>query len=119
MDLVAGTDLAGTDMAEAAVVPAADLGQGVDLALDLPVGNAPSACGHRRQCCTDLRAPERGEVRGGEGGEGRDGERGEGQGNFGRGRGRRGHGTVGSAASTGAWHTVQRFQRTDGRTRSA
>ena len=58
MDLAVGTDLAGTDMAEAAdVVPAADLGQGVDLALDLPVGNAPSACGHSRQCCTDLHAP--------------------------------------------------------------
>ena len=67
MDLVVGTDLAGTDMAEAAdVVPAADLGQGVDLALDLPVGNAASACGHCRQCCTDLRAPERVEVSGGE-----------------------------------------------------
>ena len=61
MDLAVGTDLAGTDMAEAAdLVPASDLVPGADLAHDLPVGNAPSACGHRRQCCTDLRVPQSG-----------------------------------------------------------
>ena len=60
MDLAVGTDLAGTDLAEAAardLVPADDFVPGADMALDLPVGNAPSACGHRRQRCTDVRAP--------------------------------------------------------------
>ena len=65
MDLAVGTDLAGTDLAEAAVLgPAADLGPAdsaylgsADLARDLPVANASSACGHRRQCCIDVRAP--------------------------------------------------------------
>ena len=53
MDLAVGTDLAGTDLAEAADLgPAAE-----DLGPDLPVANASSACGHRRQRCTDVRAP--------------------------------------------------------------
>ena len=46
-------DLAGTDLAEAAdlvPIPPADLAEAADL-------DASSACGHRRQRCTDVRAP--------------------------------------------------------------